>query len=55
MLVYGSLDIGGMVLPGYDSGFQHCLSFFRISMVLWDCFSVLSFGIAGWFRNLGQR
>jgi len=28
MLVYGSLTVSGMVLPGYDSGFQPSLTFF---------------------------
>jgi len=27
MLVYGSLAFGGMVLSGYDSGFQPSLAF----------------------------
>jgi len=29
MLVYGSLVVGGMVLSGYDSGFQPSFSFSR--------------------------
>ena len=30
MLVYGSLAIGGMVFPSYDSGFQPSLTFIRM-------------------------
>ena len=33
MLVYGSLVVRGMVLMGYDIGFQPSLAFFQIAMV----------------------
>ena len=48
MLVYDSLVLGGMVLPGYDSGFHHKLSFFRIPWCVGMLISILSFGIFGW-------
>lgn len=33
ILVFGSLAVGGMVFPGFDSGFQPFLAFFQIAMV----------------------
>ena len=34
MLVFGSLVVGGIVLLGFDNGFQPCL--FPDAMVCWD-------------------
>ena len=54
MLVYGSLDISGMVFSGYDNGFQPSLAFFRMPwyvgmfilvLELWNC--KMDFGIQG--------
>lgn len=36
MLVFGFLIVGGMVFIGFNSGFQHFLSFFLDDMVCWD-------------------
>lgn len=41
MLVYGSLVVGGMVFPGYDSGFQPSLAGF---LMPW-CWDIFFFGL----------
>jgi len=52
--VYGSLVIGGMVLSGYDSGFQPILAILWMQLC-WLFILVLSFGFPGGYHNLGQR
>jgi len=49
--MYSSLAIGGMVFPGYDSGFQPSLAFFQMAWCVWMLISVLSFGIARWISE----
>lgn len=51
MLVYGSLLVGGMVLPGYDSSFQPSLTFFQMPWYVGMFISVLNFGFPDGFRN----
>ena len=51
MSVYGSLAVGGMVFPGYDSGFQPSLAFFKIPWCVGMLISVLSFGILRWISK----
>jgi len=54
MLVYGSLDVGGMVFAGYDNGFQPTLPFSRchgVGMFI----LVLSLGLSDGFQNPEQR
>jgi hypothetical protein len=53
MLVYGSLVVGGMVLSGYDSGFQPSLAFFWMPWCVGMLFLVLSFGLPGWISESG--
>jgi len=53
--VYGSLVVGGMVFPGYNSGFQPNLVFFWMPWCVGMLILVLSFGIADGFQNPGQR
>jgi len=55
MLVYGSLDVGGMVLSCYDNGFHPNLSFFQMPWYVGMFISVLSFGFPDGFRNPGWR
>jgi len=51
MLVYGSLAISGMVLLGYDSGFQPSLAFFWMSWYFGMLILVLSFVLSDGFQN----
>jgi len=54
MFVYGYLTVDGMVLPGYDNGFQPRLAFFQMPwyvgmfilvLELWNCW--MDFRIQG--------
>jgi len=54
MLVYGSLVVGGMVFPGYDSGFQPSLTSSWMPWYVGMFILVLSFGLLDGFRNIGQ-
>ena len=53
MLVYGSLAIGGMVLPSYDSGFHPNLPFFPMPWYVRMFIFVLSFYFPDGFQNSG--
>jgi len=55
MLVYGSLVVRGMVLMGYDSGFEPILAFLWMPWYFGMFISVLSFGSQDGFWNLGWR
>jgi len=47
MLVYGSLVVDGMVLSGYDSGFQPSLAFFSMPWYVAMFISVFELWFAG--------
>ena len=52
---YGSLVVGGMVLSGYDSGFQPSLAFFWMPWYVGMFILVLSFGFSDGFQNQEWR
>jgi len=55
MLVYGSLVFVGMVLPGYESGFQPSLAFFRIPWYVGMFIFVFEIWFVGWISESGAE
>jgi len=48
MLVYGSLVVSGMILLGYDNGFQPSLDFFGMASYVGMFISVFELWFVGW-------